>query len=327
MALSDLWQGQNAYIGADIEATPGTPDTPTVFPGVTKFTVTPKFQREQIPSLLSVGGFPVKRYVTVRTSAEASLDAPLTYENFGIFWLAGLGAVGSTTGTGPYTHPYTTGTGETLLPSLTLQGFPSGDIAEAVTASGAVCKSLKITGAKHSIVTIACEFMALSSTDFASGTARTAPSNETIVLGSHLAFTWGGTAHTDAVESAELMIENDIFPVDTIGSLAPRSIQHAHARKVSATVVLFCDDTYTRALVADRRAGTTRAAVLTFSDGTNSITATMAVCEIIEDIAPAPDGRGPLKVTLKLEPVAQVTPTAALTVTVVNGVSSSSGNG
>ena len=328
MPVSNRWKGFNARFQVGKETTPGTAVTPTVFVNAMKFHAQNLREQARVGSLKRVGGFRRHGLVTLKTWGEATVEAELTYENYGIFFEAAFGSASSGGGGGPsYTNTFTTGTSETLLPSYTIEAFPTGDLAECIQIEGAVCKQLVIDASRHAKTTISASFMSMAAVDFASGTSETEPTNYSLVLGSEASLSWGGTAHTDAVESVKITIDNDVQELSSIGSLGPRALIHGEERTITVEVTLQCDDTYTRALIDDRIAGTTRALVVVFSDGSQSLTFTAANAEIVEDINPSVDGVGQLTVSVKFEARAAGTPTAAFTLSSVSTTSTAIGNG
>lgn len=327
MAASNRWQGYNGRLQGGRESTMGTAVTPTVFVQPVDFTVEKKTEKKRIESLRRIGGTPVKTEVIVARSGTMKMAGRWTFDNMGLFLEDAFGA-GSTAGGGPpYVHTYTTGTADVTLPSTTWEGFPTGDLAECVQVEGAVLSKLVITIPKADVVTFTAEYLAMTATDFASGTAETAPTNLNYCVGAQATVSIGGTDHSDVIEQTVITIDNNLEAVQSIGSYSARSVRHQHDRMFTIELDIQCDDTYIRALIDDRIAGTTRAVVVTISDGTYSYVFTAAKGEIVEDVNPPNSGVGQVKAKVKFMCLAQETPTAALVCVATNLTSADIGNG
>lgn len=327
MPAQNRWQGFDARAQGGREVTKGTAVTPTVFAQPVNFTAEKKEAQETLPSLRRVGGVKTKRRYTIARSGAFKLSGQLTYDNMGLLLEDALGS-GSTAGGGPpYVHTYTSGTTDTTLLSTTWEAFPTGDLAECVQLEGAVCSKLTITIPNSGFVTFDAEYISMTATDFASGTAETLPTNINACLGAQTTVTIGGTDHSDVIENCVITIDNNLEAVKSIGSYSARDVRHQHDRMFTIEFDIQCDDTYVRALIDDRIARTLRAVVVTISDGTYSHVFTAANAEIMEDINPANTGVGQVKAKVRYECLAADTPTAALTCVTTNLTSSKIGNG
>ena len=324
MAYSNTWNAANGFVGFGVESTAGTPVTPTAFAPTDGFSFSQNITYAARPTLLSVSGFNPTVQIKVASSGAGTFSGPATYDNFGLFWQGVLGA-GSSSGAGPYTHTYTTD--GAALPSHTIEYSPTGDQAEEVTIAGAKFNSMTLTIPKDGIAKIEADFIAMSATDYASGTARTAPTNERLIVGAQSTITIGGTDHSDAIDNLKLTINNALRARTSIGSFTPREIEHAHGRTGTLTITLQVEDTYYKTLVDDWLASTKRAIIITCTNASESLTATLAVCYQTAEPAISITGPGPITVTLTYDVKPDSTATQMASVVVINDESSDVGNG
>ena len=325
MARGTTYNSANGFPGIGKESTAGTPVTPTVFCPVNSFEGHARQEIPTFPTIRSISGFGPQTPNLVKTWGEGRVAGPLTYDNFGIFWEAALGAA-SSSGAGPYQHTYTTDS--SVLDSYTIEVHPSGDMTNEMTLAGAKCDSLTITFPRNDYATIEGSFVAMTATDYTTGTARTAPTNQRPVISSDLTVTIGGTDHSDAIEDVRVVINNALNRVYTIGSDSPRAIEHVHTRTMQIEITIQVTSGYFEALVDDWRAVTSRTIVMTATNGSEQIAATATNCYLSEEpsVVTSAD-KGPLTTRLVYAVIPDETPTQVTSVVIDNDDSSAIGNG
>lgn len=138
------------------ESTWGTAVTPTSkLAGITSCEITPLTEVADFPSLEGYG--PIYNSAVVKTGGTATLESLVLYEDLP-YWLDGLLAEDATpTGAGPYTYVYEAPT--TTAPTRSFYTLTYGDSSSAYALTGALVKSVTISGAASEALTMSIEFV------------------------------------------------------------------------------------------------------------------------------------------------------------------------
>lgn len=123
--------------------------------GITSIEITPLTEVSDFPSL--EGYAPMYNFAVVRTGGTATIETLVLYEDLP-YWLDSLLAEDATpTGAGPYTYVYEAPS--TTAPTRSFYSLLYGDSASAYTLTGALVKSLTISGNAGEALTATVELV------------------------------------------------------------------------------------------------------------------------------------------------------------------------
>jgi hypothetical protein len=249
-------------------------------------------------------------YTTGRKWISGGFETEMYSQSLGSLFFCAMGA-NSTTGGGPYTHTLTPG--DLTADSLTIQGgYPdTAGTVQPFTYSGVKVNTLTVEANAGELGKITVDVIGQAlTTATALATASYAASNSpmTFIQG---AVTLASSAVTNC-EKFSLSIANGFNPRHFIGAAATSEPLQATQQVISGTLDMEFDGLtdYNR-----YRNATQAALVLAFSDGTNSMTATMNV--YFSGGTPQVDGAGIVKISQPFKALG-TTDAAACTIVLVN---------
>jgi hypothetical protein len=298
MPLAQLL-GRGAKVNLAIESTFGTPQSQAAFSlRVESLEHSAGVDRPLLHGLgIGAKGFAGATYTAAKAiTGSIRVRGHYRVEGFATLLRWALWGTWGTTGSGPYVH--TLSAGGTKL-GATLR-FNTGDAIggandEAVTVSGAVCTSYELSMTAPGVMDITCNFIALASTR--SDTAHTlnaaASTNSPILHHQGSALAWNSI--TKALASLRLTVDNALEGLPQIGTLGPADFVHSGPR----TVVMTCEALDAGEAWATAQAdGDVSDAVISFTDGTDTLELTLSDAVIRDPVADSITGPNAKRVSI-----------------------------
>jgi hypothetical protein len=323
MAVStqQAFVGRGTVIGIGLETTWATAVSPTVYLRAVSGLVTEEYELFARPHLHSNDGGVAHSHSAGRHNLSGTIEVELTYAGLGLLLRAAMGPVPSTSGGGPYTHPFILGP---VKPSLTIavyRGAPTGSLTGRVdTVAGCMVNVLRISATPGEPIRATIEFIGYE-------VVRTDQATPTILdpapVLPHHAGTIGWNSGTYDCNSFELSITNGFERRQNIGSLkTAKPIMSALSEIVVTLTRDHVDSDFIVALTAETRSDLT----MTFTGASPfsfALTAHLAQVRSPTAIAIGSGGFGALPETIELVPHHDPSGSnLGLAITIINSTSS-----
>lgn len=233
-SATSIFVGRGSVLGFAKETTINTPVNPTVAVKIISATVL--VERPQIPRPHLHGGVGgvAEGYFAERQDVTLDCEVELGYDSIGAFLHGAMGAVPSTTGSGPYVHPFLLAS---ELPSFTFR-IHKGSATGALTA-----RYMQISGAFINTATISITAGALPrlrfqafGISFTSGDQGSLTVKDTTPVLYHQAGNLSWNSGTYDCNSFELLINNAIERRRNVGSLETLQPHPSALREIRLTL-------------------------------------------------------------------------------------------
>ena len=249
-----------------------------------------------------------------RTIVSGDLETPLLFEGMGLLLEAGMGAVPSTTGSGPYVHTFNRGTS---FPGLTAE-LIRGNSGKSEILSGVVFSNWSLLFESGAVARFNASMLAKNATA-SRNTAGTATYAGTVtnraMLGHHVgSITFASNSY--GCQRIEISVDNKLERLEDLGSLLTNHPGMSGYGEViiRATIAYRNDQLYN-----DYRAGTTSNLTFSVTSGADVLAVTARNCRI-RSAPGAIDGAG--LITQEIEFAAKSdSSNGALTFALTNGQS------
>lgn len=217
------------------------------------------------------GGLVPAGYIKGRTEVPWSSSHYLTYKGMGLLLSLILGTPGASSGSGPYTHTWTT---QKDPPTATI-GVVEGQALGSLTTQrheghGCVVTSATIRCESHGNMEISLEGFGMSADAPANASSITVTNADYMEVHGHHAGTLSWNGSTFTIQSLEVTIPNGQMFRDALGSgasLRPYTVAQKEGLQMRVVLEKVSDD-----FVTGNTAGTSSDAVITFTDPVNSHT-------------------------------------------------------
>lgn len=319
----------NDALGLIVEVTHGTDPTGTPTNFIPLDSIAPDYPQAHVrpPTTRRNDGFVISTPRKGRTGPlTLSLEGPATYDAMGILWHAGLGASGDAGSGDPYTHTYSTTTGE--LPSYTAEHILDGT-SNSWRGSGLRCSKLGFSVAEGAEWRFTAEFIGLSLATPAAKSTITYGGTQLRPTWADCTLTWNSVDLHLYATSIKIDLDNVLQPRFSTGSYNAREIYSQRMRTIKAVVEISLDSSLYNTFNAAHLALTQSDLVLTVTDpsvSNRTITFTLNDALITNSSLPQSKGSDMHKLTLNFEGTA-TSAAEALAVVVVNGIATAVGNG
>lgn len=284
LSTTDTTLGYGSVVGIALETTYDTQAAPTLHLPLVSWS--PNREYPQVPHSHLHGGVGrvAMDYYTERDDVTVTFTVVANYENVGALLRMAMGPAPTTTGAGPYAHPFLLGN---LLPSATLR-FYRGTAAVSLTpkymeVTGAMCNRLTLRAAVGQMVLLEVEV-------FGKTTAYTNQGAPTISFPADpILYQQGGNLGWNSgsydCTSFELEINNGLARRRNIGSLKTAQPHPSALREVVARINRYmADETLAAALSAQTESDLT----ITFTGvGNNSLAIELHSARVV-----SPDAAG-----------------------------------
>ena len=320
----------NGALGFIVEVTHGTDPTgtPTNFFPVAKISMDNPVVHVRPMTTLRNDGFVTSAPREGKNGpVTVSLSAPVTYDSIGIVWHAFVGSSGTSGAGDPYTHTYAT-TGTPELPSYTAEYIYDGT-STARRASGLRGDKLTLSCNAGEEWQIAAEYMGLTLATPASKSTITYGTTQLVPMWSDATIVWNSINLHLYATSVKVELTNDLKARDRFGSRTYAEVYSGRNRMLKATVEISLDSTLFDSFQAALEALTASDLVITITDpavSNRSITLTVNDARVVASAIGEQSGGDMITLSLQFDSTA-TTSADALTLVVVNGISTAVGNG
>lgn len=300
VSTTDIFLGYGSIVGLALESTYNTPATISQWLKVISLKIREEYPQTPRPHLHAGTGRVANNYYTESHDVTVSLEVEMGYDAIGLLLRSAMGPAPSSTGAGPYAHPFLLGN---TLPSLTIRGY-TGTATGALTAryveaAGCVCNSMTMSVQAGGVARLKLELFGKSITR---GNQATPTVTETTPVLYHQVGTVGWNSGTYDGNSIELSVNNGLARRRNLGALTTAYPHPSSLRDISVKLTRdHVDGDLLAALTAVTESDLTFAAAGT---GNNGLTLTLHSARVVSpaEVGAAEGGFGAIPEVIEFKP-------------------------
>ena len=250
ISTTDILLGYGSALGFALESAYDDGTSPATWLPLISWSPNEEYPQVPRPHLHGGTGRVATGYFTERHDIGATFKVEASYAAIGTFLRAAMGPAPTTTGSGPYTHPFLLGN---VLPSMALRAYLGESATGTITEryqdiSGALVNRMTLSIRAGEVATIECEVIGKTS-------ARGNPGSPSITYPEPVLYHQAGNISWNSASydgnALELTINNGLARRRNIGNLKTARPHPSTLREIMVALTRdYCDDTLIAALTA-----------------------------------------------------------------------------